>query len=110
MSTFTYTVSESCLSAAAASYIIKYTAEVETTDSAGEVRVEMVSVHYETDPTEVQRATECVREAAAEVLTPRGLGATIRLHDFILHPVDFKPQRCQRYTKQYLTEALDKSN
>ena len=110
MTLLTYKVSEVRLSSGAGDYIVKYTAEVETTQDPNAVHVVMVSLHPGSETTFIQAAVESVREAAVEVLSAHGLGAVIRLYDFVIHPVDFKPHRCKQFTKQYLAEALSQSS
>lgn len=106
MTLLTYKVSEKCLTASSGSFIVKYTAEVETTQDPNAVHVVMVNLYPGSEEAYTQAAVESVREAAVEVLSAHGLGAVIRLYDFVIHPVDFKPYYCKRYTKQYLAEAL----
>jgi hypothetical protein len=109
MALFTYKVSEVRITSGAGDYIVKYTAEVETTADPDVVQVIMVSLHPSSETIYTQDAVEAVREAAVEVLSPGGHGAVIRLHDFVIHPVDFKPHVLKKFTKQYLAEAIDRS-
>jgi hypothetical protein len=106
MALITYNVQEARQTSSGADYIVKYTAEVETNNDPSDVQIVMVSLYPGSEEIYIQAAVESVREAAVEVLSAYGIGAVVRLHDFVIHPVDFSPQRCKEVTKRYLAEAL----
>jgi hypothetical protein len=54
-----------------------------------------------------REATEAIRRGAEQVLKPLSLGAIIRIGRIVLHPVDFKPSKFERYTVEELRYLVE---
>jgi hypothetical protein len=73
----------------------------------GEVRVEVAGVDPpDADPEAVALAVEAIRAGAAKVLSPRELGAIIRVRRLVVHPVDFKSRRFELHTAEAIQRLL----
>src|SRR5436305_13788205 len=86
-------------------HIVKYDGVVEITGGKGPVCVEMVSVIPPTaKPQAVQEATESVERGVVRALS--GEAAKVWLHNFIIHPTDFRPKKCEQYTFEAVEAAV----
>jgi hypothetical protein len=86
-------------------HLVKYDAVLQLSGRNGAVRVEMVSVYpANADPTMVQEAIESVERGAVRALA--GNAAVLWLHNFVIHPTDFRPSKCEEYTFEAIREAV----
>jgi hypothetical protein len=89
-------------------HLVKYEGVVEIAGGKGPVRVEMVSViPPTTTPQAIQEATESVERGVARALC--GDAAKVWLHNFIIHPTDFWPKKCEQYTFEAIEAAVRNS-
>jgi hypothetical protein len=98
-------VHEVCQTSSGGDHVTIYEADIDIW--RGAVRVEVASVDPpDADPEAVALALEAIRTGAAKVLSPRELGAIIRVRRLVGHPVDFKSRRFERHTAEAIARLL----
>jgi hypothetical protein len=91
---------------AGGSHVTIFEAEVELVP--GDVRVEVATTYpRDADPADVKAAVEAIRQGAERVLQPRGQGVIIHVARLVVHLVDFKASKFERYTAEELTRVLE---
>jgi hypothetical protein len=105
MRCFPFKVSVARQTSGGRDHLVKYDGVLEITGGKGPVRVEMVSVIPRTATREeIREATESVERGAARALC--GEAANVWLHNFIIHPTDFWPKKCEQYTFEAIEAAV----
>ena len=96
-------------SASGGSFVVSYEATIELRTDNPRIEVHILA----TDPPEehddeavVQLAENAIRRGAEHALSPRGLGAKIRVSNIVIHPVDYKPRMYEFFTAFALEELL----
>ena len=104
---FSFRVFEVNQAASSGSYVVGFRAEGRTT-SCGNVTVTIESVrHPEYDDQELQEmALKNMTEGFCLVASDLNIGVEVSIHNLILHPVDYKPNRQRMYSACYLAEAI----
>jgi hypothetical protein len=97
-----YKVHKCCQSASGGSHVTIYDADLEFTVNRGDIQV--ILPPGQEAAVDVQEAAEAIKKGAETALTPRGVGAIIKLSRVVIHMVDFKPRKFEQYT----TEELDR--
>ena len=106
MSQLSFDVREIHQAASGGSHVVKYSAEMDLLD--GPFSVEIVSVYppdwFSSDATEISR--QMIQRGAVREFEGTGKTARIRVRDFVIHPVDWKPQYVEEYTFRTLRGVL----
>jgi hypothetical protein len=90
------------------SHLVRYSAEMELLDASEPFSVEILSVYPSEWVTsdEVEVGRQMIQRGAVRALEGTGKAARIRVRDFVIHPVDFKPQYVEEYTFRVLRGVL----
>jgi hypothetical protein len=105
MQQLSFKVSEAHQTSGGGDHIIKYDAVLQLTGTNGPVRVEMVSfLPPNANRSLVEQAVASVERGAVRALV--GNAAILRLHNFVIHPTDFRPKKCEEYTFDAIKEAI----
>ncbi len=100
MSPLSFEVREIHQAASGGSHVVKYSAEMELHDGSQPFSVEIVSVYppdwFSSDATEISR--QMIQRGAVRAFEGTGKAARIRVRDFVIHPVDWKPLYVEEYT------------
>lgn len=105
MRRFLFNVSVVRQRSGAGDHLIKYDAVLETIGGKGPVHVEVVSFFPpEATPQKIQEAAQSVERGVSRALG--GEAANIWLHNFVVHPTDFWPKKCEQYTFEAVEAAL----
>jgi len=108
MITQSFNVCEVHQAGSGGSHLVKYSAEMDIVDLPEPFSVEMQSVY----PLEwasgeaVELARQMIQRGAVRAFEGTGKAARIRVKDFVIHPVDFKPRYVEEYTFQVLRNVL----
>ena len=104
MSRLSFDVREIHQAGSGGSHVVKYSAEMEILEGSQPFSVEIVSVYppgwLASDATETSR--QMIERGAVRAFEGTGRAARIRVRDFVIHPVDWKP----RYVEEYTFRAL----
>ncbi|MEN8445769.1 MAG: hypothetical protein ABG776_12230 [Cyanobacteria bacterium J06555_13] len=110
---FNLNVRKICQSASGGSYVVVYDADVTIVPVSEGVQVvsegvQVLGIEPEDPyyPMDVQRVIEAIRSGAQQVLTPRVLGAVIRVNSIAINIVDFKPRMFEKHTALELERML----
>lgn len=88
-------------------HVVIFDAEVEIIPDTTTVDIQFLGSYPNgDDEAEVMLALENIREGVVAVLEPQGLGAFVVVSRLLINIIDFQPRQYQRYTMEYLTEAL----
>ena len=94
--------------ASGGSHLVKYSAEIEVFDSSQPFAVEILSVYpsnlFSSQATEISR--QMIQRGAVRAFEGTGKAARIRVRDFVIHPVDWKPRYVEEYTFRKLRDVL----
>lgn len=74
---------------------------------AGGSGVQVLGSQPSDAPDFYREAAESIRRGAEQVLNPMGLGAVIRIRRIVLHDVDFKPRKFERFTAEELRRVVE---
>jgi len=90
------------------SHLVRYSAEMELLDASEPFSVEILSVYPSEWVTsdEVEVGRQMIQRGAVRALEGTGKAARIRVRDFVIHPVDFKPRYVEEYTFRVLRGVL----
>jgi hypothetical protein len=108
MNLLTFDVREVHQHASGGSHLVKYSAELELLDELGNFSVEMLSVY----PPDASAATaelgrQMIQRGVVRALEGTGKAARVRVRDFVIHPVDFRPLKVEEYTFRAVRRLLD---
>ena len=104
-----YEIREVHQAASGGSHVVSYRAEIELLDDPKTVEVTVLNLLPEMfQGSEGSRvlAAESIRRGAVLALSEHEKGARIQVHDFVIHPVDFKPSQCEKYTASAIRRLL----
>lgn len=91
--------------ASGGSYVVRYRAEFKWKQRG--VDVSVVSVIPEDASEELaDQAVIAVKAGFEQVLIPRGLGAEVKLHELLIHDVDFNAGKFQEVTARVIQQHL----
>jgi hypothetical protein len=94
--------------ASGGSHVVKYSAEIEVFDLPQPFSVEILSVYpsnmFSSRATEISR--QMIQRGAVRAFEGTGKAARIRVRDFVIHPVDWKPRYVEEYTFRKLRDML----
>lgn len=110
MDTLTIHVDDRSPQAYAFERVIRFRAEIDLLPRDEDILVDCIFF----DPSYEGRAPDekygdifvCICNGANQALAPMNLAATIRVYNFLAHPVDFDTERCTRLTRLAIAEAL----
>lgn len=106
MTSFEIRLNEVHQEASGGSHVAKYDSIVVLHPNDANVSVDVISTFPDdVDPEDVQLVTEHVCRGAKTALGD--LGATIRLENLVIHPVDFNPLKYEQYTFREIKKCLD---
>jgi hypothetical protein len=82
------------------SHVVKYSAEMEILDAPQPFSVEITSVfppeRFSSEATETSR--QMIQHGAVRAFDGSGKAARIRVENFVIHPVDWRPRYVEEYT------------
>lgn len=108
MSELSFEVREIHQAASGGSHVVKYSAEMELLDGSQPFSVEIVSVYppdwFASEATEISR--QMIQRGAVRAFEGTGKAARIRVRDFVIHPIDWKPRYVEEYTFRTLRGVL----
>ena len=92
----------------AGEYIVIYNAMVELNDQAGSIEFTEVGIDPADHPDAetINITLEHIKTGMNSVLEPRGLGARVRIHGLLIHPIDWRPERYEQHTRETLERTL----
>lgn len=108
VSQISFEVSEVHQLASGGSHLVRYSAKMEVFDLSRPFSVEILSVNpshlFSSQATEVSR--QMIERGAVRAFEGTGKTARIRVRDFVIHPVDWKPRYVEEYTFRKLRDVL----
>jgi hypothetical protein len=93
--------------ASGGSHVVIYSAEIELLDVSQPLSVEVLTVDPPDSPADAKElGRQMVQRGAVRAFAGTGKAARIRVRDFVIHPVDFKPKRVEEYTFRAIRGVL----
>ena len=108
MGTVSFEVSEVHQHGSGGSHVVKYSAEMDLLDAPEPFSVEMLSVYPSewASAEEIEVGRQMIQRGVVRAFEGTGKAARIRVRDFVIHPVDFKPRYVEEYTFRVLCGVL----
>ena len=108
MSTLAFEVREVHQHGSGGSHVVKYSAELDLLEASEPFSVEILSIYPSkwASAEEVEVGRQMIQRGAVGALEGTGKAARIRVRDFVIHPVDFKPRFVEEYTFRVLRGVL----
>jgi hypothetical protein len=104
-----YEIREVHQAASGGSHVVIYQAELEVLNDPNTVEVTVLNLRpemFERSEDGRALAAESIRSGAIVALSEFGKGARIEARNFVIHPVDFKPSLCAKYTAMAIRRLL----
>lgn len=102
-------VKDICQTASSGSYYVKFRAQFDLLDSPGVTVNVASSCPAGTSDDYITEAANAIRDGFDTVLTERGCGAAVTIHDLGIHEVDFKTYMFRQATERALRDYLDRN-
>jgi hypothetical protein len=108
VNTLSFEVREIHQAGSGGSHVVKYSAEMDLLDASEPFSVEMLSVYPSkwASAEVVEIGRQMIQRGAVRAFEGTGKAARIRVRDFVIHPVDFKPRYVEEYTFRVLRGVL----